>query len=120
MNKLFKGYDEVYDSKLFTYDENNKQNRHECERVEIDSKTYYKILKETCDKDEIYSYKFDEIDVDILGSMYERYIGRLLSKRKEQGIYYTPPYIVDYIIGNTLGTILKDRNAAVERNNTKL
>jgi adenine-specific DNA-methyltransferase len=75
LNKLFKQYDEVYDSKLFTYDELNPQKRHECERVEIDNSTYYKVLKETYHKDEIYTYQFNEIDADILGSMYEMYIG---------------------------------------------
>ncbi|MFH0961410.1 MAG: N-6 DNA methylase, partial [archaeon] len=44
---------------------------------------------------------------DILGSMYEKYIGRIQSHRKEQGIYYTPGYIVDYIVRNTLGEVLK-------------
>ena len=109
LNKLFKEYDEVYDSKLFTYDESNSQKRHECERVDIDNSTYYKILKETYDKDEIYTYQFNEIDADILGSMYEMYIGRIQSTRKEQGIYYTPKYIVTFIVKNTLGNILKTK-----------
>ncbi|MEK6982065.1 MAG: N-6 DNA methylase [Candidatus Micrarchaeota archaeon] len=109
LKKLFKEYDLIYDSKLFTYDESNTKIRHECEYVEIDSATYYKILKETYEKDEIYSYKFDDIDADVLGSMYERYIGRLQSTRKEQGIYYTPTDIVDYIVKNTVGEILKHK-----------
>lgn len=109
LNKLFKEYDEVYDSKLFTYDELNSQRRHECERAEIDNATYHKILKETYDKDNIYTYQFNEIDADILGSMYEMYIGRIQSTRKEQGIYYTPKYIVKYIVKNTLGTLLKTK-----------
>ena len=106
MNKLFRHYDEIYDSKLFTYDESNPEKRHECERVEIDNLTYARILRETYDKNEIYSYNFAEIDADILGAMYEKYIGLIQSKRKEQGIYYTPTYIVEYIVQNTLGKIL--------------
>ena len=106
MNKLFRHYDEIYDSRLFTYDESNLEKRHECERVEIDNLTYARILRETYDKNEIYSYNFAAIDADILGAMYEKYIGLIQSKRKEQGIYYTPTYIVEYIVQNTLGKIL--------------
>jgi type I restriction-modification system DNA methylase subunit len=29
--------------------------------------------------------------------------------RKEQGIYYTPTFIVDYIVRNTLGKLLEDK-----------
>ena len=29
--------------------------------------------------------------------------------RKEGGIYYTPQYIVDYIVANTVGTLLKGK-----------
>lgn len=112
LNKVFKEYDEIYDSKLFTYDETNIQKKHECERVEIDSATYYKILKETYDKDDIYSYHFNDIDADILGSMYELYIGRIQSTRKEHGIYYTPKQVVDYIVKNTLGELLKTKKLA--------
>jgi len=112
LNKLFREYDEIYDSKLFTYDESNSQKRHECERVEIDSTTYYKILKETYDKNGIYTYQFNNIDADVLGSMYELYIGRIQSTRKEHGIYYTPAYIVDYIVKHTLGEVLKGKTLA--------
>ena len=53
---------------------------------------------------------FDEIPGDLLGSIYEQYLGTVLretekrvtldkesGKRKKMGIYYTPSYIVDYI-----------------------
>jgi len=107
MNKLFRHYDDIYDSRLFTYDDSNPDRRHECERVAIDNQTYVKVLRETYDKDEIYSYNFADIDADVLGAMYEKYIGTMQSKRKEQGIYYTPPFVVEYIVQNTLGRILK-------------
>jgi type I restriction-modification system DNA methylase subunit len=111
MNKLFRHYDDIYDSKLFTYDESKPDKRHECERVEIDNLTYSRVLRETYDKDEIYSYNFADIDADVLGAMYEKYIGTMQSKRKEQGIYYTPPFVVEYIVQNTLGKILKKTKA---------
>ena len=63
---------------------------------------------------------FRKFDFDILGNTYETYLGHTLhlkedgtfelkpsqETRKESGIYYTPPYVVDYIVKNTLGAIL--------------
>jgi hypothetical protein len=55
-----------------------------------------------------------------LGNIYEQYLGHILKKtakrakvtesrarRKEHGIYYTPPYVVDYIVRSALKEILK-------------
>lgn len=112
INRLFEEYDEIYDSKLFTYEENNFKNRHECEKVEIDNKTYHKILKGTYDKNKIYSYRFDAIDADVLGSMYEKYIGSIQEYRKKQGIYYTPTWVVNYIVNNTLGSFIENGTKA--------
>ena len=67
-------------------------------------------------------YDFNEIRSDVLGSIYEQYLGYLLSKRKkgglgenlgkkkQHGIYYTPTYIVDYIVKHTLGKTLHGKN----------
>lgn len=109
INHLFGEYDKIYDSKLFTYDEHDFKNRHECEKVNIDDNTYYKILKGTYEKDQIYSYRFDEIDADILGSMYEKYIGNIQEVKKGQGIYYTPTPIVDYIVEKSISLFLKNK-----------
>lgn len=35
--------------------------------------------------------------------------------RKQQGIYYTPTYIVDYIVRNTLGKLLENKRINVEK-----
>ena len=63
-------------------------------------------------------WNFDFIPADVLGSIYEQYLGHIQKgetdkksgKRKSQGIYYTPRYIVDYIVENTLGEILKGKS----------
>jgi len=68
-------------------------------------------------------YMFDEIPVDLLGSIYEQYLGTILKgsekrvklesesgKRKEMGIYYTQPYIVDYIVSKTVRECVKNKN----------
>lgn len=67
-------------------------------------------------------YLFDQIPLDLFGSIYEQYLGTILQgtdkrvkleketgKRKKMGIYYTPSYIVDYIVKNTVGEYIKDK-----------
>ena len=71
-------------------------------------------------KDNSYRYDFSIIESDVLGNIYEQYLGNILKStpkrakleeskthRKEQGIYYTPSYIVDYIVKNTVGEYIK-------------
>ncbi len=68
-------------------------------------------------------YLFSYIPVEILGSIYERFLGKVVvfkgrgvaldrkpELRKAGGIYYTPKYIVDYIVENTVGKILEGKN----------
>ncbi len=73
--------------------------------------------------EEMTSYSFRKFDFDILGNTYETYLGNTLylkddntfdlkpsqETRKESGIYYTPQYVVDYIVKNTLGALLSDK-----------
>lgn len=103
LNEIFRDYDKIYDSKLFTYDERNQANRHECEKVHIDNKTIEYVLKGTFEKGETLEYNFAHIDADVLGSIYENYLGRIQKRKKEGGIYYTPTHIVDFIVRKTLG-----------------
>ena len=64
-------------------------------------------------------YDFNAIPIHILGSIYERFLGKVVNAtaqrvkveekpevRKAGGVYYTPKYIVDYIVENTVGKIL--------------
>ncbi|MEY2830122.1 MAG: hypothetical protein RIQ33_1980, partial [Bacteroidota bacterium] len=61
-------------------------------------------------------YDFNYIPIHILGSIYERFLGKVVvatdkrvhidekpEVRKAGGVYYTPKYIVDYIVENTVG-----------------
>jgi len=47
----------------------------------------------------IIQYNFRRIDEDILGKSYETFLAEI---RKEQGIFYTPKYITQFIINNTI------------------
>ena len=93
---------------------------HACETYEYDSSLLAKIIEwlyfPKC------PYRFDVIGVELLGSIYERYLGntiRLTAKRvkveekpdvrKAGGVYYTPKYIVDYIVDNTLGKLIEGK-----------
>lgn len=118
LKEIFKSYREEYDSDIF----GKPKEVSEVEKITISDGTVNELLyKLRGPEDSKFEYNFGAIDVDVLGSVYENYLeyiqkGKKLvggkSKRKEQGIYYTPRYIVDYIIKNTLGERLKDCSLA--------
>jgi hypothetical protein len=68
-------------------------------------------------------YEFSVLPADILGQVYERFLGKVIrltaghqakieekpEVRKAGGVYYTPTYIVDYIVRNTVGKLLEGR-----------
>jgi len=67
-------------------------------------------------------YLFNVIPVEILGTIYERFLGKTVRPhgrgvviedkpevRKAGGVYYTPRYIVDYIVEQTLGKLLEGK-----------
>jgi len=65
-------------------------------------------------------YEFSVLGADILGHVYEQFLGKVIrlteghrakveekpEVRKAGGVYYTPTYIVDYIVKNTVGKIV--------------
>ncbi len=64
-------------------------------------------------------YDFNSIPIHILGSIYERFLGKVIvttdkrarleekpEVRKAGGVYYTPEYIVRYIVENTVGKLI--------------
>lgn len=120
LNKRFREYDKGYNSRLF--------HEHQCEEVFITNDTLKQIILRTyINKNIDKRYDFKDIDADVLGTIYEQYLGHILkttpkrtkltngkAHRKEQGIYYTPTYIVDYIVRNTVGEKLKKRGLKVD------
>lgn len=67
-------------------------------------------------------YNFADIKVEILGDAYERFLGHILvpkgrgtaieekpEVRKAGGVYYTPRYITDYIVEQTIGRLLEGK-----------
>jgi hypothetical protein len=118
LREVFKHFDTVYNSKLFAK-----------ARIDDDIKISNEVLGKVIfglyfgTASGRFRYEFDQISVDLLGSIYEQYLGMLLrstekrvkleegkSKRKKMGIYYTPQYIVDYIVRNTVGEYMKGKS----------
>ncbi|MBU0756619.1 MAG: N-6 DNA methylase [Nanoarchaeota archaeon] len=115
LNILFREIDDVYNSKLFR--------PHLCEELILDDDLLEKIISGLFKtSDNTVHYDFGAIDADVLGNMYEQYLGHIMKKtakrakltsgkahRKQQGIYYTPTYVVDYIVKNTIGELAKNK-----------
>ena len=104
----FRWFDDNYNSKLFAV--------HYCEEWKADDKVFAGILKGLYETNDGYRYDFSAISADVLGGIYEQYLSfvqvrkgeeKTKSKRKSQGIYYTPKYIVEFIVKETLGEVLK-------------
>ncbi len=66
-------------------------------------------------------YNFAYVAVEILGTIYERFLGKIVRPhgrgavieekpevRKAGGVYYTPRYIVEYIVEQTVGRMLDE------------
>jgi len=66
-------------------------------------------------------YEFSVLPADILGQVYEQFLGKVIrlteghrakvedkpEVKKAGGVYYTPTYIVDYIVKHTVGKLLE-------------
>lgn len=57
--------------------------------------------------DRMSEYDFSKISKDILGKAYEQHITR--EERKQLGQFYTPDVVIDYILDNTLGQVLREK-----------
>ncbi len=85
--------------------------------VEPDDKSFSQICEELAHVNS--PYNFDIIPIHILGSIYERFLGKVViatdkrvrieekpEVRKAGGVYYTPQYIVNYIVDNTVSKLI--------------
>ena len=82
-----------------------------------DEKVFARICEELTDPSS--PYNFNNIPIHILGSIYERFLGKVISDnagvvekpevRKAGGVYYTPEYIVRYIVENTVGKMIEGK-----------
>jgi adenine-specific DNA-methyltransferase len=110
----FETADQKYNSGLFDFKKDTLTLG-----LTIDDKVVKSILNELYEGD----YNFSIIPVEILGNAYEQFLGKVIRLtvghhakveekpeiRKAGGVYYTPQYIVDYIVKNTVGKLLEGK-----------
>ena len=120
--EFFQHADDRYNSGLFHFDNGEKGRADAPDTLTpdltVDDKVLKDILKHLYYPDS--PYEFSVLPADILGQVYEQFLGKTISLtpghqakieekpevRKAGGVYYTPSYIVDYIVKNTLGRLL--------------
>ena len=123
LRESFRSFESLYNTELFKDDL--------CDRLEIDDKFLEEVIKvdgynpdvyKMCgmispgsNERGIYGYNFAAMTLDVIGSVYERYLAHDIvlkgevveieetkELRKKEGAYYTPWYIVSYIVESTL------------------
>jgi len=119
--EIFEKADQKYNSGLFHF--HDEPNRAEPPdeltlTLEIDDKDLKWILHTLYYP--LCPYEFSVLPPEILGNVYEQFLGKIISitpgrrakiepkpeVKKAGGVYYTPSYIVDYIVKNTVGKLL--------------
>ena len=121
--EFFQRADERYNSGLFHF-QSEKDRPEAPDELTLKLKIDDKVLKDIVGN--LYypesPYEFSVLPADILGQVYERFLGKVIrltaghqakvedkpEVRKAGGVYYTPTYIVDYIVKNTVGKLLED------------
>jgi type I restriction-modification system DNA methylase subunit len=109
---LFRELDETYNSELFA--------RHFSEELQIPPTELEEIISGLYEKNYT-RYNFNALEADVLGTAYEQYLGHIVAesetethveekrtKRKSQGIYYTPAFVTKYIVQQTVEKYLDE------------
>ncbi len=114
--EIFDKADKKYNSGLFDFKKDKLT-----QTLSLDNKVVKNIITQLYYPDS--PYEFSVFPVDILGHVYERFLGKTIrltpghyakieekpEVRKAGGVYYTPNYIVDYIVENTVGKLIKNK-----------
>lgn len=118
--ELFRLADERYNSGLFHFQP--EKGRAESPdmltpHLSVDDKLLKDVIKSLYYPDS--PYEFSVLPADILGQVYEQFLGKVIrltpghravvedkpEVKKAGGVYYTPTYVVDYIVKNTVGKL---------------
>lgn len=114
--QLFREADLKYNSGIFDLKKDTLS-----ESVKVDNKVLKTIINQMYYPES--PYEFSVLPVEMLGFAYERFLGAVIrlektgkavvepkpEVRKAGGVYYTPQYIVDYIVKNTLGKLIEGK-----------
>ena len=125
MVETFRELDKIYNSNLFS--------PHAFEKWEEWDGGFKDVISKLYGKKGYYSYNFKEMPADVLGTVYENYLNYKLTqskkgvnvekdvrKRKEQGIFYTPTFVVDYIVKNALKPVLDNCKSVADLKKIKV
>ncbi len=124
LSELFQRADERYNSGLFQFHKEKDRFEPPDEltlKLKFDDEPLKDILKSLYYPDS--PYEFSVLPADILGQVYEQFLGKVIrltpghravvedkpEVKKAGGVYYTPTYIVDYIVKNTVGKLLEGK-----------
>ena len=121
LTKLFEDADTRYNSGLFHFKQ--EAGRHEAPDeltldLVLDDKLLRDMLRGLYYPDS--PYQFSVLSADILGQVYEQFLGKVIrltdghravvddkpEVKKANGVFYTPTYIVDYIVRQTVGRLV--------------
>ena len=121
--ELFRRADERYNSGIFHFEKEPGRESPDTLTLSlnIDDKPLKEIFKRLYYPDS--PYEFSVLPAEILGQVYEQFLGKVIrlteghraviedkpEVKKAGGVKYTPVYIVENIVGNTLGKILKGK-----------
>jgi type I restriction-modification system DNA methylase subunit len=127
LSALFREMDGVYNSELFA--------PHSSEGFYVTPSVIEEVITGLYERNFVH-YNFNAMDADVLGTVYEQYLGAVVTdqpqetkvvakqdrlipeegltvqdrrkKRKSQGIYYTPAFVTKYIVQQTVGRYLDE------------
>jgi len=124
LKQLFQQADDRYNSGLFHF-QREKDRAEAPDELTLDLSVDDKVLKDILER--LYApkspYEFSVFPAEILGQVYEQFLGKVIrltaghqarveekpEVKKAGGVYYTPAYIVDYIVTQTVGMLCKDK-----------
>jgi type I restriction-modification system DNA methylase subunit len=126
LRQMFRDADDRYNSGLFHFSKEKNRAGAPDELtlyLEIDDKPLKEIFKNLYYPD--CPYEFSVLGADILGSVYEQFLGKVIrltagnravvedkpEVKKAGGVFYTPAYIVKYIVEHTVGKLLEGKTS---------
>jgi type I restriction-modification system DNA methylase subunit len=124
LGSRFREADDKYNSGLFHFHKENNRPEPPDEltlRLKLDDGPLKNILRQLYYPDS--PYEFSVLPADILGQVYEQFLGKVIrltdghravvedkpGVKKAGGIFYTPTYIVRFIVENAIGSLCAER-----------
>ncbi len=123
LKRLFIEADDKYNSGLFHFSDEKRASEPDREslKIHIPDEPLRLVIEKLYYPES--PYEFSVMPAEILGQVYEQFLGKVIELspggavrieekpevRKAGGVYYTPSYIVDYIVEHTVGALLKEK-----------